>query len=138
ILYLTVTYSKMVKGYSSISLKNTLVERLEAIQAKETDKHSEQKFATWLTNILYQLADYHETLNRYGPFLEFIDARENRINLVDHRKNKPVMIYINADRKELQCDLDNKSDCIHIGFCYAIPEVYKALIDHGFRPPKKT
>jgi hypothetical protein len=37
---------------------------------------------------------------------------------------------------ELVCDLDNSSNCIHVGFAYAIPEVYKVLGLMGKKPPK--
>ena len=43
----------------------------------------------------------------------------------DNKMNKLVTIYINSKRKELQYDFCNKTDCLHIGLCFSVPEIYK-------------
>ena len=37
---------------------------------------------------------------------------------------------------ELRCLLDEKIDCVHIGFVYSIPEVYIVLNNKGMKAPK--
>jgi len=56
---------------------------------------------------------------------------------MDHWRGKHFFIQISAkDKVALYCQEDNSENCVHVGFCYALPQVYKALIKKGFRPPK--
>jgi hypothetical protein len=124
----------MVKGWRPISIKETLVKRLETIRVKSK---TDQEFGPWLNRLLNDYVEYNIKVQQYGQFIEGVNATDNRITMYDNRINKPISIFINGKRKELQCEEDQKIDCIHVGFCYAIPEIYQALIDHGFRPPRK-
>jgi hypothetical protein len=36
----------------------------------------------------------------------------------------------------MYCRYCERDDCLHVGFCFAIREVNKILIERGFRPPK--
>ena len=124
----------MVKGWKPISIKEPLVKKLDSIRIKE---RSDQEFGPWLNKILNEYADYSEKVEKFGQFIEGVNTTDNRITMYDNRINKPISVWINGKRRELQCENDQKTDCIHVGFCYAIPEIYRTLIDHGFRPPKR-
>ena len=69
-------------------------------------------------------------------FAEINSAIDNHISIKDNTMDRLVTVYINTDKKELQCDFCNKTNCLHIGFCFFIQEVYKVLIELGFRPRK--
>ncbi len=43
---------------------------------------------------------------------------------------------IEVHEKSLYSREDEESVCVHVGFCFAIPEVYKILNERGFKPPK--
>jgi hypothetical protein len=128
----------MVKGWLTLSIKEETVSRLAAIWEHDTRRPDNQKFTAYINNMLSEFIEYNEKLHRYGAFLEYLDARDNRINLYDNLHNKSVTVYVDSREKRLRCDThDNRSDCLHTGFCFAIPEIYKILIERGFRPPKK-
>jgi hypothetical protein len=38
---------------------------------------------------------------------------------------------------ELQCMLDEKADCVHVGFVYSLPELYN-MNDEINAPPRST
>lgn len=59
------------------------------------------------------------------------------LHLFDYKLNKSIDISIDEVKKELICETDKRNDCLHVGFCYAIPETYKILIDYGFKNPKR-
>jgi hypothetical protein len=127
----------MVKGWSPISVTVELYDRLNDIYESDNKRPENQKFSPWINTILQKFADHSQALKQYGPFLEFKDTSENMIHIFDHKLNKSIDVYINGKKKELQCETDKKTDCLHVGFCFAIPEVYKVLIAGGFKEPKK-
>ena len=126
----------MVKGWTPISVTNDLATDLESIWKEDNKKPRNQKFSPWLNNILLEYVEYHEQLKEYGPFLEYNGTSENTVHLYDHRVHKSIDVHINGKKKKLECMADETDCCVHIGFCFAIPEVYKVLIDAGFKEPK--
>jgi hypothetical protein len=127
----------MVEGWTPISVTVQLSERLRSIYDVDKNRPENQKFGAWVNNLLFKYVEFNQDLRKYGPFLEFKSTSENMIHLFDHKLNKSVDVYINGKKKELQCENHNRNDCLHIGYCFAIPEVYKVLIESGFKEPRK-
>lgn len=128
----------MVKGWTPISVTDDLATDLESMWKEDRKRPKNQKFSPWVNNLLLKYVEFNKELKEYGPFLEFIEANDNEIFIADHRPKKlNTTVYIKDDKKELQCIVDKSIDCIHVGFCFAIPEVYKVLIEHGFKEPKR-
>jgi hypothetical protein len=42
--------------------------------------------------------------------------------LKDNKRNRIAEVMLKEG--ELQCLLDEKSDCVHVGFVYSLPELY--------------
>jgi hypothetical protein len=42
--------------------------------------------------------------------------------LQDNKRNRIAEVLLKEG--ELQCLLDEKSDCVHVGFVYSLPELY--------------
>ncbi len=127
----------MVKGWTVLTVRDGIKEKLVSLYENDPKRPRNQKFAAYLDNLLAEYVEYHEKLQQYGPFVEYKDKRENYIELYDYRKHQYVNVYVDDKEKQLRCDADNSTDCYHVGFCYAIKEVYEILIDHGFRPPRR-
>jgi hypothetical protein len=125
------------QGWKTFSIRNERLQQLTLIYKEDKNRPSNQEFGGWFDNLLLRYVEHNEALRRYCPFLEFKSTSENMIHLFDHKLNKTIDIYINGKKKELQCENDDRIDCLHIGFCFAIPEVYKVLIENGFKQPKK-
>jgi hypothetical protein len=124
----------MVKGWFPISVSEHLGQRLATLFTKDRKRPENQKFSPWVNNILLKYVEFQEQQKEHGPFLEFKDADENMVTLYDHEKRKSLTVYIDVKKKKLQCEYhNNKTDCLHVGFCYAIPEVYLMLINNGFK-----
>ncbi|HEX7033057.1 MAG TPA: hypothetical protein VF172_08660 [Nitrososphaera sp.] len=127
----------MVKGWTVITVRDGIKEKLVSMYENDPKRPKNQKFSAYLENLLTDYVEYHEKLRQYGPFVEYKDKRDNYIELYDYRKHQYVNVYVNDKEKQLRCDMDNSNDCYHVGFCYATREVYEILIDHGFRPPRR-
>lgn len=124
------------KGWRTVSLRTERLEELDRLYQQDRKRPRLQEFGNWLDNILLLHIEFQEKLKEYGPFIEFKDVGENMVYLYDHRIKQSVDVYINGKKKELQCDADKTNNCVHVGFCFAVPEVYNTLIEAGFKQPK--
>jgi len=97
-----------------------------------------QRFGQWFDNYLLELTAYEQELERYGPFISVESIMDNHVLLTDYRINKHVFVNVNSREKRLECEQDGSSDCVHVGFCFAIPSVYRVLVKNGFRKPVKS
>jgi hypothetical protein len=64
----------------------------------------------------------YEAFAKHAPYMEKIDIDQNRVTLKDNKRNRIVEVLLKDG--ELQCLLDEKSDCVHVGFVYSLPELY--------------
>ena len=66
---------------------------------------------------------------------EFVfDEAGNTVYIKDNRTGRIAGVRIKADG--FLCDIDDRNDCIHVGFALALPSVYKALDRAGIKLPK--
>jgi hypothetical protein len=125
------------KGWLTVQVREEVKNNLLELYNKDKKRPSNQKFTAYLDLMLKNTIEFTKQITEYGAFLEFISAIDNHIAVKDNTINRLITIYINSKRKELQCDFCEKNDCLHIGFCFAVPEIYKVLIENGFRPKRK-
>lgn len=124
-------------NWRTLPVRKEVKTKLKHIWATDKKRPKTQKFSGYVDNLLSSLVEFQEGLREYGPFLEFRGA-DNTISLYDHLKHRSVDVHIDGENRKLYCEVDKKSDCVHVGFCFAVPEVYKVLIEEGFKEPKKT
>ena len=93
-------------------------------------------FAGYITSMLEELMDRNEIFARYAPFLQEFgyDEGNNTVYIKDNRTNRVAGVTVQG--KGLTCDVDDSDDCIHIGFAYALPQVYRVMEKLGIKPPK--
>jgi len=124
------------KGWLTVQIREQVKNSLLEIYNQDRKRPENQSFTAYLDQLLKDTISFNKQVTEYGPFLEFSSAIDNHIAIKDNTMDRLVTVYINADKKELQCDFCNKTNCLHVGFCFVIPEVYSVLIDLGFRPRK--
>jgi hypothetical protein len=64
----------------------------------------------------------YETFARHAPYMEKLSIDQNRVVLKDNKRNRIAEVMLKEG--ELQCLLDEKSECVHVGFVYSLPELY--------------
>jgi len=124
------------KGWLTVQIREQVKNNLLEIYNQDKKRPENQSFTAYLDQLLKDTISFNKQVTEYGPFLEFSSAIDNHIAIKDNTMDRLVTVYINADKKELQCDFCNKTNCLHVGFCFVIPEVYSVLIELGFRPRK--
>ena len=77
-----------------------------------------------------------EVFAKHSPFIEKIAVDQNRVIIKDNKKNRVAEVLLNNG--ELQCLLDERSDCVHVGFVYSLPELYDIISSKGIRVPSSV
>ena len=57
-----------------------------------------------------------------APYIEKLSIDQNRVVLKDNKRNRIAEVMLKEG--ELQCLLDERADCVHVGFVYSLPELY--------------
>lgn len=115
-------------GYKSITVKEHIYNKYESHynkQKKQLERKGISSFTGYVNSLMEEAMARHEALAKYAPFLEEVAIEQDRVIIKDNKRNRIAEVMIKDG--ELQCLLDEKTDCIHIGFVYALPEVYEVL-----------
>ena len=126
-------------GYMNLSITIPVYERYKQTYQKNKEQLTRKgitSFAGYITSTLEEMMEKNEIFGRWAPFMqEFgFDEGTNTIYIKDNRTNRIAGVTVRE--KSLTCDVDQKDDCVHVGFAYALPEVYKVMEKLGIRPPK--
>ena len=68
----------------------------------------------------------YEAFAKHAPYMEKLSIDQNRVVLKDNKRNRIAEVMLKEG--ELQCLLDEKSDCAHVGFVYSLPELYNMKV----------
>jgi hypothetical protein len=60
----------------------------------------------------------YEAFVRHVPYMEKLSIDQNRVVLKDNKRNRIAEVMLKEG--ELQCLLDEKADCVHVGFVYSL------------------
>ena len=122
-----------VKHRVRLNLYDNVANRLQELLDQDVrHKAKSESYDSFVNEFIWYHIKEQDVLRRYGPFLTWMGAYDNIFSVYDYKLGKTVEIQV-AD-KELYCREDDTTNCVHIGFCYAVPEVYKRLIEIGFKP----
>lgn len=126
-----------IKGWKNLIVKEEIYNRLREEYDKKTDKAI--SFSSWLNSYLLENLEHSRELSKYAPALEYIGiASDGSIAIKDYFEDRIVEVEIHSDMKSLYCRYCSTDNCKHVGFCFAIREVYLELRKRGFRLPKET
>ena len=135
ISFITALYTAMPKpGYKSITVSENIYKKFFEVYEKNR-KGLELKgimsFSGYLTSRMEEMMIKDEVFAKHSPFIEKIAIDQNRVILKDNKKNRIAEVLMNNG--ELQCLLDERSDCVHVGFVYSLPELYSIISNKGIR-----
>ena len=68
--------------------------------------------------------------------MEKLSIDQNRVVLKDNKRNRIVEVMLKEG--ELQCLLDGKADCVHVGFVYSLLELYDMNNQEIKAPPRSA
>jgi len=125
------------KGYVSLILAEDLADKVrERIKEEYTRERKPPELSTYVQKLLWEIIESDEAIKRVGPYLEKVAIHEDTILIRDNRRKVDRIVEVKLRNNELYCTHDESLECVHIGFAWALPEVYKALNLRGMKMPK--
>jgi hypothetical protein len=126
-------------GFKSITVSENVYKKFFGVYEKNK-KGLELKgvtsFSGYLTSRMEEMMIKDEVFAKHSPFIEKIAVDQNRVILKDNKKNRIAEVLMNNG--ELQCLLDERSDCVHVGFVYSLPELYGIISSKGIKVPSSA
>lgn len=119
-------------GAKNITIWKESMERLNHFYIDAKKGRPKLKLFTFVNEYLASKLEDNDYLSRYGPFISWIGPEGDRFILRDY--NLDCLIEVQIKDSNLYCLYHEVEECVHIGFCYAIPDVYKRLMEIGFKP----
>jgi hypothetical protein len=78
----------------------------------------------------------YEAFVRHVHYMEKLSIDQNRVVLKDNKRNRIAEVMLKEG--ELQCLLDERADCVHVGFVYSLPELYNMNNQEIKAPPRSA
>ncbi len=125
------------EGFKSITVSEIVYNKFFDVYQKNKEDllmKGVNSFSGYVTYMLEEMMQKDKTFARYAPKIEKISVDGDRVILKDNIKNRIAEVAM--QRGELFCQLCEDKNCIHVGFAWAIPEVYEILNAKGIKRPK--
>lgn len=74
-----------------------------------------------------------EAMAIHAPRIKKISVDNDRVVLLDSKVNRIAEVAI--QNGAMFCQLCEEKSCLHVGYAYALPEIYKALSERGIKGP---
>lgn len=124
-------------GFKSITVSENVYRKFYSSYEK-SKKDLELKgitsFSGYLTSVMEEIMERNQTFARHAPFLELVSTDNDRVIIKDNKRNRIAEVVVKNG--ELQCLLDEKTDCVHIGFAYSLSEIYSILKMRNIKTPR--
>lgn len=112
-------------GQKTITMSGKRLEKLEEKYKQEKNRHPTLSFSAFITESAIMELERRQIL-REAQFISLIGIHDNVVTLKDARNNEKF-IEVQIGERKAKCLSDGTSDCIHVGFVYALPEVMRTL-----------
>jgi predicted CopG family antitoxin len=124
-------------GYTTITVRQEVYDKI--LKAYKERVKSSISFSAWLSDYILEHLEEDELLSRYAPGLELIGVEYDTAFVKDWFIDRIVEVVIRdqgVGKRFLYCRHCERDDCLHVGFCFAVREINKVLVERGFKQPK--
>ena len=128
----TLTIKKLPKeGFSVITITQLAYEKAKQRYDKKLKigQLEKKSFSKYVNDLILESIEADENLSLQAPFMQTIGLEDSSIMIKDNKIGRIVEVQVRG--KDLVCMLDEKKDCVHVGYAYAIPEVYRLMSERG-------
>ncbi|MEE9563403.1 MAG: hypothetical protein V3V69_00550 [Nitrosopumilaceae archaeon] len=125
------------EGFKSITVSEVVYSKFFDVYQKNKEDllmKGVNSFSGYVTYMLEEMMQKDKTFAKYAPKIEKISVDEDRVILKDTIENRIAEVAM--QKGELYCQLCEDKNCVHVGFAWAIPEVYELLNAKGIKRPK--
>jgi len=119
------------EGFSVITITQLAHDRAKQRYDKKqkTGQLDNKSFSRFLNDLIIESIEADENLSLQAPMMQKIGLQDNSIMIKDNKIGRIVEVQVHG--KDLICMLDERKDCVHVGYAYAIPEVYRIMSERG-------
>ena len=124
-------------GFKSITVSETVYDKFQEVYQGSKDDLAMKgvnSFSGYVTYMLEEMMQKDKTFAKYAPRIEKISVDDDRVILKDNIENRIAEVAI--QNGELFCQLCEEKQCVHVGFVFSLPDVYKVLNTKGVRQPR--
>jgi hypothetical protein len=135
---IVVSAPKTITRWRTFKLRVECAEEISKLyeeHKQELAKQGVYTFNGFINHLLWQVIEADKILRSRAPYMSLVGFTDNGVVIEDKKLGRIVEVRA-APGGDLVCELDQRNDCAHVGFAYAIPEVYSAMLARGKRPPK--
>lgn len=123
-------------GFKSITVSEHVYRKFFEVyekNKKELELRGISSFSGYVTSMMEELMLKHEIFAKHAPMMDKIAIDDNRIIIKDNKKDRIAEVQVKGG--DLYCMLDEENDCVHVGFAYSLPEVYRIMSERGVKTP---
>ncbi|MHB8566484.1 MAG: hypothetical protein ACYC7D_09865 [Nitrososphaerales archaeon] len=121
------------EGFSVITITQLAHDKARQRYDKKvkTGQLENKSFSKYVNDLIIETIEADENLSLQAPMMQKVGLQDNSIMIKDSKIGRIVEVQVHG--KELVCMYDEKKDCVHVGYAYAIPEVYRVMAERGGR-----
>jgi len=114
------------EGFSVITITQQAHDKAKQRYNQKVRAEKLQKsFSKYVNDLIIETIEADENLSLSAPFMQKIGLQDNSIMIKDNKIGRIVEVQVHG--KDLICMLDERKDCVHVGYACAIPEVYRLI-----------
>jgi hypothetical protein len=117
------------EGFSVITIHSQAHDRARSLYEEmvRSGKIKNKSFSKYVNDLILETIEADEALSLAAPHIEKSALVGNSVLLKDNKLGRMVEVQIQGKEKDLFCTYDKRNDCVHVGFSYAIPQVYAVM-----------
>jgi hypothetical protein len=123
-------------GYKSITVSENVYNKFFGVyerSKRELELKGITSFSGYLTSMMEEMMNRYEVFAKQAPFIEKVSIDRDRVIVKDNKKGRIAEVLLKDG--ELRCLLDELVDCVHVGFVYSMPELYRIIKNKSVRAP---
>jgi hypothetical protein len=123
-------------GYKSITVSENVYNKFFGVyerSKRELELKGITSFSGYLTSMMEEMMNRYEVFAKQAPFIEKVSIDRDRVIVKDNKKGRIAEVLLKDG--ELRCLLDERVDCVHVGFVYSMPELYRIINNKSVRAP---
>jgi hypothetical protein len=128
-------------GFSSLLVRNSVYDKAKSAYRRKVKsgdfgggengnkkRKKKKSFSRYVNDIIEEAVDSDQILSSSAPVLSKAAVEGHSVVVKDSRLDRfaEVRVELTKDgKRRLLCLLDNQRNCIHVGFAYSVPEIYR-------------
>lgn len=130
------------RRYTGIVVSKDVYEKLKKhVENKSSKLRARISISDYVESLILGDIEREELVSEVGQLMSFVERSGDKIFINDWARGRiaPVSVQVSPDGSfKLVCELDGSDSCVHVGYAYSLPELYKILKEKGVKAKAGT